>query len=109
MAAEDCLALLVREDWQNQAACRGKDVDVFFPELSDDKGKTKEQLKEELRVKKELAKRICFNCPVREECEEYSSRSNAGQPEEYGIWGGLDEEERFRKYGFPFNQSLRRH
>ena len=39
----------------------------------------------------EHAKRICFKCPVRAECLDYSLKH-----EPWGIWGGFDEWERVR-------------
>ena len=38
----------------------------------------------------EAAKAVCRQCDVREECLQYAIDSN----QEYGIWGGLTEEER---------------
>jgi hypothetical protein len=39
----------------------------------------------------EEAKRICGHCPIRLECLEHA----LAFPEEYGVWGGLTEGERF--------------
>lgn len=36
------------------------------------------------------AKAICADCPVRRECLRYALKA----PEEFGVWGGLDEVER---------------
>lgn len=38
------------------------------------------------------AKQLCADCPVRTACLEYALTHN----EEYGVWGGLTEGERFR-------------
>lgn len=60
--------------WQLGAACRGADVDLFFPELADSG---------------EEARRICSGCRVATEC-----LSHAVNSPEHGIWGGYDEDER---------------
>jgi WhiB family redox-sensing transcriptional regulator len=44
----------------------------------------------ERRARESLAKRICAECPVRQECLEYALRVR----EPFGIWGGLNETER---------------
>ena len=63
--------------WQEHAACRGMDTRLFFPERG---GNTKRP------------KKICAGCEVRGICEEY------GDPEKFGIWGGLTEIERRNKW-----------
>ena len=64
-----------RPDWQKQAACRGMDVNIFFPR----RGETE---------KAKQAKRICSTCPVIEECREYSFEL-AQEFDTIGIFGGL--------------------
>jgi WhiB family transcriptional regulator, redox-sensing transcriptional regulator len=56
------------DDWRDQAACSGMDVDLFYPE----RGATAPE-----------AKRICRWCPVRIECLNYALRTD----ERYGVWG----------------------
>lgn len=51
------------------AACRDADPDIFFPEKND-------------TVAKNEAIKVCFGCPVRHECKDFSSRTNS----EHGIW-----------------------
>ena len=63
--------------WQQNAACRGMDPAIFFPDLGNHN---------------HAAKRVCAGCPVRIDCLEHAL--NAG--EEFGIWGGLTEPERRR-------------
>lgn len=73
-------------DWHDLAACRGKDVNLFFgteAERYDQAGK--EQRERE-------AKAVCAGCPARAGCLEYA----IGRPERYGIFGGLTEVERQR-------------
>jgi WhiB family redox-sensing transcriptional regulator len=61
--------------WAAEAKCLNADPDVFFPEKG---GSTRE------------AKRICSECPVRDECLEYALEED----ERFGIWGGMSERER---------------
>ena len=63
------------EEWQEQAACRGADVDKFFSLDEEDQRQALE---------------LCARCPVREPCLEYALRER----EMYGIWGGVLEPDR---------------
>ncbi|MFL1427111.1 MULTISPECIES: WhiB family transcriptional regulator [unclassified Nocardiopsis] len=62
-------------DWRDRAACRDQDTDLFF----DDTG-----------VGTERAKRTCAGCPALVPCREWALAA----PERYGVWGGMDAEER---------------
>lgn len=77
MSAEDCLSLIEQPEWFEEAACRGMDPNVFFPNVQ-----------ETVEQDRAIAKRVCSNCSVRELCE------IRGRFEEYGIWGGTDEDQR---------------
>lgn len=61
--------------WQQRAACRGMDPELFFPGRGES---TRE------------AKAACAQCPVRDEC----LSAAYGGSERFGIWGGLSERER---------------
>jgi WhiB family transcriptional regulator, redox-sensing transcriptional regulator len=61
--------------WRRQAACRGTDLDLFYPE----RGQTAEP-----------ARQVCAACPVRQPCLEYALSNRIT----HGIWGGLTERER---------------
>ena len=61
--------------WRELAACRGADLDLFFP----GRGESAEP-----------ARRVCAWCPVRQPCLDYA----LGNAITYGIWGGLAERER---------------
>ena len=63
--------------WQTDALCAQTDPEAFFPEKG---GSTRD------------AKRVCFACPVRDECLDYAMAHD----EKFGIWGGLSERERRR-------------
>lgn len=55
----------------DQAACKGEDTNLFFPERND------------LDTRRD-AIMICFQCPVRAECDAYRNRTGST----YGIWAG---------------------
>jgi WhiB family redox-sensing transcriptional regulator len=72
-------ALMQRPNWgwQDEAACRGRDVVLFFGPDGE------RQPEREIRERK--AKAVCAACPVRAECLTYA----VSRPEKYGTWGGL--------------------
>jgi len=61
--------------WRYRAACRGADLDLFFP----GRGESAEP-----------ARRVCAGCQVREPCLDYALRHGIA----HGIWGGLAERDR---------------
>jgi len=61
-------------DWMQAANCKGVDPDLFFPIMKED-GKG--------------AKAVCRRCSVEDECLEYAIDTH----QDYGIWGGLNEQE----------------
>ncbi len=61
--------------WRELAACRGADLDVFFP----GRGESAEP-----------ARQVCARCPVRQPCLDYAVSNTIT----HGIWGGLAERER---------------
>ncbi|MBT1162801.1 WhiB family transcriptional regulator [Bifidobacterium sp. SO1] len=64
-------------DWHEKAKCLNADPDMFYPMPNDWKTIVE-------------AKLICASCPVSAECLEQALDGG----EQYGIWGGLDPEER---------------
>ena len=78
-------AVFNREEWRGRAACGEVDTGLFFPI---GQAGALAQVAE--------AKRICGGCQVRDACLEFAIATN----QEYGVWGGADEEER---------RSIRRH
>ncbi|MCP2163756.1 WhiB family transcriptional regulator [Goodfellowiella coeruleoviolacea] len=69
-------------DWQLRGACRSMSSEVFFhPEQERGRARARRQ---------ERAKQICRQCPVMAECREHA----LAVEEPFGIWGGLDEQER---------------
>lgn len=71
-----------RSAWRERAACRGAATDLFFPVGA------AEAAADETRQ----AREICAGCPVRPQCLAYALASG----QQYGIWGGSDEQERRR-------------
>lgn len=61
--------------WHAHAACVGMDTHLFFAEDF-------EQLDE--------ARKVCFACPVREDCAEFALANN----EDDGMWGGYTARQR---------------
>lgn len=68
--------------WQDSAECRGENLALFF-------GPDGER-QPERELREEIAKEICGWCPVRTQCLDYA----VSRPEKYGVYGGLNEEER---------------
>jgi WhiB family transcriptional regulator, redox-sensing transcriptional regulator len=67
------------EGWREDAACRGANVEVFFPADESEEAAAR-------------AKAICAECPVVDTCLQYSIATNQAE----GVWGGLDANERRR-------------
>ena len=67
-------ALPVVGEWLDRGLCIGEDPDTFFP-VNGAPGRK--------------ARGICGSCAVRLECLDY-----AVQADEFGIWGGYDQDER---------------
>lgn len=61
--------------WRDLAACKSADPNLFFPERGQDVGP---------------AKRICRDCPVREECLDFALSKRIKE----GVWGGTSERQR---------------
>jgi WhiB family redox-sensing transcriptional regulator len=66
--------------WQRWAACRETPKAVFFPVGNS----------QSTRVEEERAKALCRSCLVRPCCLDFALEHN----ESYGVWGGLNPDER---------------
>jgi WhiB family redox-sensing transcriptional regulator len=66
--------------WRDRAACLEEDPELFFPIGA----------KEPAMLQVEEAKQVCARCPVDSECLSWALANR----EEYGVWGGLSEDER---------------
>lgn len=64
-----------QEPWMDSSLCAQSDPELFYPE----KGQSAN-----------AAKRVCSQCPVRQECLDWAV--DAG--EDHGVWGGLSRKER---------------
>ena len=71
-----------RLHWRDDAACGDADPELFFPD-----GDTVS-----IRMQVKAAKAICRGCPVSATCLSWALASG----QEFGIWGGLTEDERHR-------------
>lgn len=69
-------------DWQVQAACRGMASSLFFHPWGE-RGSSREE-------RDRRAKEVCGACPVIDACRRHALEVQ----EQYGVWGGLSEEER---------------
>jgi WhiB family transcriptional regulator, redox-sensing transcriptional regulator len=69
-----------RMEWVAAARCIGEEPELFFPV-----GTTRPAMEQA-----ERAKAICRDCPVIDECLEWSLAT----AQDAGVWGGLSEEER---------------
>lgn len=78
----EAVPLTAAWDWQLRAACRGADSAFFFCP-SGERGPSRRE-----RIRR--AKQICAGCDVVQECLRHAMSLR----EEYGVWGGLSEEER---------------
>lgn len=63
--------------WQELAHCADKPPSLFFPNDG---------------VGVEIARRICADCPVKEDCLEFALSHHI----DHGVWGGTSERERRR-------------
>ena len=68
------------DDWRARSACKDQDPELFFPI-----GTSGPAL-----IQTEQAKAVCRQCPVRDECLQWSLDSG----QEAGVWGGMSEQER---------------
>ena len=64
-------------NWWEEAACRGVDPAIFFPERGESSAE---------------AKKVCLPCPVSAQCLAYAVENG----EKHGVWGGLSERGRRR-------------
>jgi len=78
--------------WQMQAACRGRDPELFFPGSGGSSTFPGRKERE--------AKAICKGCPVDQECLTFALLHEAEDPAmRYGIYGGLTQGERKSLFG----------
>lgn len=64
--------------WQQQAACRGQDTDLF---VGDSNAGARYY---------DVARRVCAVCPVVDECLQYALDNGISM----GLWGGMSPDQR---------------
>lgn len=67
-------------DWRQMAACLTEDPELFFPVGTT--GPAFDQIQQ--------AKAVCRRCPVVQQCLQWALDNH----QDFGVWGGLSEEER---------------
>jgi WhiB family redox-sensing transcriptional regulator len=72
-------------DWQLRGSCRDRQAAALFFHPSGERGEAHD-------ARETAAKAVCAGCPVRPECRRYALDAR----EQYGVWGGLTEDERHR-------------
>ena len=72
-----------RADWRHEAACAGRDPELFFPDSAAPAA---------ARAQIAAAKQVCRRCPVTMTCLSWALASG----QQAGIWGGTTEQERHR-------------
>ena len=71
-------------DWRTRAACKGVDINVFFPPEDEEEGGYSD-----------VAIDLCKRCPVRDECLLNAlSGADGTNKLSFGYWGGTTPEER---------------
>lgn len=70
-------------DWLDEALCKGKHSDLWFPPLSGERSEPEDRYFT-------IAKMVCEHCPVIRECREL------GKDEDWGVWGMTTPQERQR-------------
>jgi len=70
----------LNQDWKNDAACRGMDTNLFFPD---------EDNPTDYR-KFAIARKVCAACPVSSQCLDYAITLNI----EIGMFGGMSRKQR---------------
>jgi WhiB family redox-sensing transcriptional regulator len=69
-------------DWASKAACRGRDLELFFG-VEGERGDAR-------NIRETEAKQICLRCPVREACLEDAMAHH----DRHGVFGGMTADER---------------
>ena len=74
----DLTFLYEPQEWRQRAACRGLDVNFFYPEKFTGRPQTV------------LARKLCFTCPVKDECLDDALATH----DKWGVRGGMSPNER---------------
>lgn len=82
---EVCISQL---EWMNKAACIGVETKLFFPDHKLAKGA------QEGANSYKMARAICKDCPVIDDCLRYAMQMFPDCNDDYGMWGGMSPRER---------------
>ena len=85
-------------EWQLLGRCRDRSGTQFF-HPDDDLGRISRRLREA------AAKRVCASCPVRRQCATHALTVG----EEYGVWGGFSENDRYLLRDVGWEDTLDHH
>ena len=85
-------------EWQLLGRCRDRSGTQFF-HPDDDLGRISRRLREA------AAKRVCGSCPVRRQCATHALTVG----EEYGVWGGFSESDRYLLRELGWQDTFDRH
>jgi WhiB family redox-sensing transcriptional regulator len=80
-AAKAPAASLRAHAWQEFAACRTVDPELFHPDSG----------RHDMAAR---AKQVCKRCPVLDACHAHALGDDGCRPERYGVWGGMTEDQR---------------
>lgn len=78
------------ELWQLEAACRGKDPNLWFGSWAGQEQRLGGRPTKVEPDHLQEARAICRGCAVRYECADYALRTRTRE----GIWGGMNERQR---------------
>ncbi|MFF2964288.1 WhiB family transcriptional regulator [Streptomyces sp. NPDC057963] len=74
----------MKYEWMDSALCAQTEPDLWYPEGSGQHART--------------ALRICAQCPVRPECDEYAQNvEDAADGRRHGAWAGMSARQRHRQ------------
>jgi WhiB family redox-sensing transcriptional regulator len=84
------MTTVLTQGWQVRGACRTyDDPEVFFPRSGGEKAARP-------------AKEVCARCPVQPQCRQWALETR----QEWGVWGGLSEDERRAQLGWGRNRTV---
>jgi WhiB family transcriptional regulator, redox-sensing transcriptional regulator len=74
--------IFTNEDWRNDAACNGREPELFFPTAGEHTPPGRAQYAK--------ARAVCASCPVRADCLDYAIEAGL----DHGMFGGMTPGER---------------
>lgn len=89
MTRPELLREFLNPEWMEFSACADSDPEIFFPTS-------------QAESRKGEHKKICGHCPVKDECLDFALVFDLK-----GVWGGLTETQRTRKYSKSIRGMMR--